>query len=123
MVMFDLNGLKTVNDNLGHIAGDDFIKGFAKILKKSVRNQDFVGRYGGDEFVAVIYGVGNEGLKKIFDRVKENVSLFNKEKLGLNLSYAQGYSFSRGRDNCTMKMLLSEADEDMYKNKMAMKEK
>lgn len=123
VVMFDLNGLKTVNDKLGHIAGDEFIKGFADILKKSIRGQDFVGRYGGDEFVAVIYNADCNGLAKIFDRIEENISIFNKENTELQLSYAHGCSFSNGRIGCTMKKLLSEADEDMYKNKTTMKTK
>ena len=121
IVMFDLNGLKAVNDKQGHIAGDELIKGFADILKNSVREQDFVGRYGGDEFVAAIYDVDNDGLTKIFDRVEENIKIFNEENPKLQLSYAYGFSQSAGRSGCTMKKLLSEADEDMYKNKTAMK--
>ena len=123
VVMFDLNGLKATNDKLGHIAGDNLIKGFANILKKSVREQDFVGRYGGDEFVSVIYNMDESGLEKIFERIKENVKIFNEENPELNLSYAHGFSPSNGRSGCTMKKLLSEADEDMYKNKVEMKNK
>lgn len=123
VVMFDLNGLKIVNDEQGHIAGDEFIKGFADVLKKSIRGQDFVGRYGGDEFVAVIHNADCNALAKIFDRIDENVSIFNKENAELQLSYAHGCSFSNGRNGCTMKKLLSEADEDMYKNKTEMKTK
>lgn len=121
VVMFDLNGLKTVNDKLGHIAGDEFIKGFADILKNSIRGQDFVGRYGGDEFVAVINNADSESLAMIFDRIEENISIFNRENPELQISYAHGCSFSNGRSGCTMKKLLSEADEDMYKNKTIMK--
>lgn len=120
-VMFDLNGLKVTNDRLGHIAGDELIKGFADILKNSVREHDFIGRYGGDEFVGVIYNPGSDGLKMIFERIEENVKIFNEEHPNLTLSYAYGYSCSKGRTDCTMKMLLSEADENMYKNKADMK--
>lgn len=123
VVMFDLNGLKATNDKLGHIAGDNLIKGFANILKKSVREQDFIGRYGGDEFVSVIYNMDESGLEKIFERIKENVKIFNEKNPELNLSYAHGFSPSNGRSGCTMKKLLSEADEDMYKNKVEMKNK
>lgn len=121
--MFDLNGLKAVNDKLGHIAGDELIKGFADVLKQSFRDRDFVGRYGGDEFVAVIYDVDICGLAKVFDRVEENIKTFNTKKPELQLSYAHGYSFSNGRSGCTMKKLLSEADKNMYKNKIEMKTK
>lgn len=120
-VMFDLNGLKATNDRQGHLAGDELIKGFADILKNSVREHDFIGRYGGDEFVGVIYNPGNDGLKRIFERIEENIKIFNEEHPGLNLSYAYGYSCPNGRSDCTMKQLLSEADENMYKNKADMK--
>lgn len=120
-VMFDLNGLKATNDRLGHIAGDELIKGFADILKNSVRENDFIGRYGGDEFVGVIYAAGYDGIIKIFERIEENVRIFNEEHPDLNLSYAHGYSSPNGRSGCTMKLLLSEADDSMYKNKIAMK--
>lgn len=123
VVMFDLNWLKAVNDKKGHIAGDELIKGFADILKNSVRDRDFVGRYGGDEFVAVIYNVDKDGLVKIFERVDENIKIFNEKNTELQLSYAHGFSSSNGRNGCTMKQLLSEADEEMYKNKMEMKNK
>ena len=123
IVMFDLNGLKATNDKLGHISGDALIKGFADILKNSIRGEDFIGRYGGDEFVAVIYNTDIDGLEKIFKRIEQNVERFNKENSKLNLSYAYGYSFSSGRIDCTMKQLLAEADENMYKNKTAMKKK
>lgn len=121
IVMFDLNGLKSTNDNQGHIAGDELIKGFADILKTSVRDKDFVGRYGGDEFVGVIYHPESDELTKIFSKIKYNVKKFNEENPNLNLSYAYGCSYSKGRNSCTMKQLLSEADEGMYKNKISMK--
>lgn len=120
-IMFDLNGLKEVNDRLGHIAGDELIKGFAEVLKTSVRENDFVGRYGGDEFVGVIYNPGSDGLTKIFERIKYNVKIFNERNPELRLSYAYGYASSIGKNGYTMKMLLSEADDDMYRNKGAMK--
>ena len=123
IVMFGLNGLKSVNDRQGHIAGDELIKGFADILRNSVREQDFVGRYGGDEFVAVISDINRDGLAKIFDRVEENIKIFNEENPELQLSYAHGFALSTGKSGCTMKKLLSEADEDMYTNKSAMKNK
>lgn len=120
-IMFDLNGLKATNDRMGHIVGDELIKGFADILKNSIREHDFIGRYGGDEFVGVIYNPGSNGVRIILERIEENVKIFNEEHNDLKISYAYGYSFTNGRSDCTMKLLLAEADENMYKNKVAMK--
>jgi diguanylate cyclase (GGDEF)-like protein len=50
---FDLDGLKLVNDRLGHAAGDDMIRGFAEALRRSFRDSDLIARLGGDEFVAL----------------------------------------------------------------------
>ena len=120
-VMFDLNGLKDVNDRMGHVAGDMLIKGFANVLKRSVRGDDFIGRYGGDEFVAVIYDAGNDNLDRIFDRIKNNVKKFNDSNPKMTLSFAYGYSSACGREGCTMLQLLKEADANMYCNKSYMK--
>ncbi|MDG2866089.1 GGDEF domain-containing protein, partial [Vibrio parahaemolyticus] len=53
LVMFDLNNLKYINDNFGHIAGDEAIKTFAKRLSVIIRKSDVFARYAGDEFVAI----------------------------------------------------------------------
>ena len=53
-LMFDLNNLKIVNDSLGHAAGDSLISNFARILRNVVLAKDFVGRFGGDEFMVVL---------------------------------------------------------------------
>ena len=97
-VMFDLNGLKKVNDTLGHVTGDMLIKGFA-----------------------VIYDAGDNNLCRIFDRIKGNVHKFNEANPGMPLSFAYGYSSACGREGCTMLQLLKEADANMYCNKSDMK--
>lgn len=62
-MMFDLNNLKIVNDTKGHSAGDQLIFEFAKLLRKVIPEDDFVGRYGGDEFMAVIYDTNRKSRK------------------------------------------------------------
>src|SRR5438132_11329871 len=54
ILMCDLDHFKSVNDNYGHLAGDDILKETAKRLLASVRSYDFVGRYGGEEFLVVL---------------------------------------------------------------------
>lgn len=53
-MIFDLNDLKYTNDTLGHEAGNQMIKQFAHILSSQLPGMAFVGRYGGDEFLAMI---------------------------------------------------------------------
>jgi PleD family two-component response regulator len=54
ILMCDLDHFKSVNDTYGHLAGDDVLRGTAKRLRSSVRSYDFVGRYGGEEFLVVL---------------------------------------------------------------------
>ena len=54
-IVYDLNNLKRVNDTFGHIVGDQFILNFSNLLRNTIPAQDFVGRYGGDEFMAVLF--------------------------------------------------------------------
>jgi diguanylate cyclase (GGDEF)-like protein len=69
-VFVDLDGLKRVNDAKGHQAGDALIRGVATMLRESLRGQDLVFRYGGDEFVCLLPGVGEESVAEKFHQLR-----------------------------------------------------
>ena len=54
VVMIDLDDFKRINDNYGHLRGDEVLKGVSRTIRHELRAHDFVGRYGGEEFVAVL---------------------------------------------------------------------
>ena len=124
-LMFDLNNLKKVNDALGHQAGDQMIKGFAHLLQKAVPIYDFVGRYGGDEFVAILTNVSPEDVQHFLEKLKRMAEEYNRSGTQMlpviPLSYAAGYAHSANVEISTMPALLRLADYDMYRNKTAMK--
>lgn len=122
VIVYDLNDLKLVNDTQGHVSGDQYILNFARLLRASIPRSDFVGRYGGDEFMAVIYDASDEKLQALQIRLAETVEQWNASHRGdgrVTLSYASGWAFSGDCKQCTFVDLFNLADKNMYKNKMA----
>ena len=82
---------------------------------------DFVGRYGGDEFIAVIYDATEEKVKNILDEVQREVDYFNSYGKNVKISFASGWAVSSEYVHCTMLNLFDEADKYMYENKQKRK--
>ena len=120
-IMFDLNNLKTVNDTMGHSAGDQLIMNFSKLLRSVIPEKDFVGRYGGDEFIAVIYHTSEAEIKEILKSLSGEKDRLNSHENQIPIDYACGWALSSGNMSCTMQMLLDDADAYMYKNKQLCK--
>lgn len=116
-IMFDLNNLKHVNDTMGHSVGDQLIANFARLLRGAVPAKDFVGRYGGDEFIAILYQTDRRGVKNVLLALQENVDEFNDHGKGERVSYAQGWAISSDYSHCTLQTLFDAADKYMYTNK------
>lgn len=87
-VMFDLNNLKCANDTYGHAVGDQLITNFARLLRNAIPAKDFVGRYGGDEFIAIITQTTKNEILKIMDEVHDEVRHFNENIHKVEVSYA-----------------------------------
>ena len=120
-VMFDLNNLKKVNDTLGHSEGDRLILNFARILRQCIPQQDFVGRYGGDEFIAVIHNANLNGLKQLVKDLQSEVDRFNADEENVKISFAYGWALSSDYAHCTLRILFDKADRHMYENKQRSK--
>ena len=119
-LMFDMNNLKKVNDSLGHAAGDSMISNFARMLRLSVPAHQFVGRFGGDEFIVILSDSEVSDMNKIIDKLNENITDYNQGGNAIQISYAVGKAHSSCYvGNVTMKVLFENADYDMYQNKMA----
>ncbi|MFI3231038.1 MAG: GGDEF domain-containing protein [bacterium] len=128
ILIFDLNDLKKTNDSLGHRAGDSLIACFATQLKDATKifsYEVFVGRYGGDEFMAYFSSVEEKDIKLYIEELNFLVTNLNETgSKPFKLSFAVGYSITtEDTKTLTMRELFDEADSDMYKNKIAMKEK
>lgn len=120
-IVFDLNNLKVANDTLGHSVGDQLILNFARLLRNAVPPKHFVGRYGGDEFMVVLYGASRQEVDMILTRLQDNVREFNRLHHGgefMEVSYACGWALSVEYPNCSFRVLFDLADKHMYENKM-----
>lgn len=117
IIMFDLNGLKYTNDTFGHESGDILISEFAKIVSKNVSNRDFVGRYGGDEFIVVINEASEYIIKQLDIRILQDVEQYNMKSSKITMSYAMGYALAEDYPGFTLRELFQKADSCMYKNK------
>lgn len=120
-IVFDLNNLKTVNDTLGHTAGDSLISNFARIVRNVIPAKDYVGRYGGDEFMAVIYETDEKNVEEILERLEVEIGRFNEYGKHIPISYAHGWAMSTSFRECTLRTLFDKADHSMYLNKQRQK--
>lgn len=120
-IVFDLNNLKRVNDSLGHTAGDSLISNFARIARNVIPTQDYIGRYGGDEFMAVIYMTDEKKIEEILKKLEEEVMRFNEYGKHVPISYAYGWAMSTSFRECTLRTLFDKADHSMYLNKQRQK--
>lgn len=122
-MMFDLNNLKVVNDTKGHSAGDQLIFEFAQLLRKVIPEDDFVGRYGGDEFMAVIYDTNKQEIEEILEKLCIEIEQHNHNENTEAISYAHGWALSNEYENCSMQLLFDRADCYMYENKQLCKKR
>ncbi len=120
-IMFDLNNLKVVNDTFGHKAGDALILNFANILRRTTPEKLFLGRYGGDEFIAILFDTNEDEVKSVLMKIEINVQKFKDSESGSSISYAVGYEMSGGYKDCSLQILMDKADEKMYIDKMKKK--
>ena len=74
VVFFDLDDFKSYNDRYGHAAGDRFLYRVGEVLSANTRQENLTGRYGGEEFLAILPGEGPEGARVFADRVRQEVN-------------------------------------------------
>ena len=90
LAMCDLDFFKKVNDNYGHIAGDQLLKSFVDMVKQNIRTSDVIVRYGGEEFVIMLPAIkkekGKEVLEKIRQSFQDSCILFNKAEVKTTIS-------------------------------------
>ena len=117
VVFFDLDHFKKINDTYGHECGDVVLSTFGKILNKSIRDHDIVGRYGGEEFVAIIHFNLNRELLQFLKRIKtivtENSFIYKDQKI--RVTFSAGVALRSSYDS--YENTLQKADMLLYQSK------
>jgi len=76
-ILLDLNEFKSINDRFGHKIGDEALKDSVEIIRRSLNTDDFIARFGGDEFVIITDIYNGQTLDKVVNRIRKNVENFN----------------------------------------------
>ena len=120
----DLNDLRTINNTHGHAEGDEYIRSFAHQLAKLASDDVFVGRNGGDEFIAIIGNASKSKVNDFLECLRDNVGEHTAKCPSMPISYAVGCAFSAENEGCTIGELYRLADKNMYvdKNRAKMRE-
>jgi diguanylate cyclase len=118
LVLIDLDDFKYVNDNYGHHVGDLVLARVAKVLRTNMRAKDIVGRWGGDEFIAIMPNTDLENAKKVLERIKSQLEKMEilaegrRFKVSISAGVVQcGENFQSWLD------MIKEADRLMYEDK------
>lgn len=114
VALFDLDRFKSINDTLGHLAGDRALKQFAATMHEHQRNTDRFGRYGGEEFLLLLPDTPSAEAAKAVERLRERLSEVAWQDVwpGLSVTFSAGLATHRPGE--TAEQLLARADQGLY---------
>ncbi len=111
LVLIDVDGLKTINDSLGHRAGDNVLKSFVKITRERVRGSDLLFRIGGDEFALILADAKSHAALTVSNDIRQLI----REQLGTDTpSFAVSFGVCCVDDSASPEDWLERADEALY---------
>ena len=117
IIVCDLDGMKFINDTLGHKSGDEMLCKTADMLRENFRSSDIIARIGGDEFAILVTGTDQPATEKLVARLKKSIDGFNASDPRIPLFISLGYAVSSSNP-LDMEALFREADDRMYRDKM-----
>ncbi len=116
VIAIDMNGLKGVNDDHGHAAGDAMLRRIGEVLTKAVDAPACAARIGGDEFMVLLPGTDERGAQAMQERILSLLELNNQFYPGQTIHLAMGHAC--GREGASMEAVVHRADQAMYAEKM-----
>lgn len=117
-IMIDIDNFKQINDHYGHTVGDQALSTTVKLLKSCLRRDDFLARYGGDEFVILLDIKDHESLQTLVERIRGKVRSFNNSgSRPYQLSLSIGYDIYDSRSGMNGAEFIKSIDALMYRDK------
>jgi len=117
-IMADVNGLKTINDTYGHTVGDEALVTISSLLRSILRSNDFVARYGGDEFCIILDTSNEQTLIRVVNKIKRQLTAYNEMSLKpYKLELSMGYAVYDPDSGMNEKEFYNTIDAQMYEDK------
>jgi len=116
VIMLDIDNFKTINDTYGHLIGDKVIIEVSSRLQTKMRSYDKIGRYGGDELLLVLPGLGRKDAKNIAERLRMAICAekIQTDAGAINATVSLGVSISDNASSPSTKKIIEESDLALY---------
>jgi diguanylate cyclase (GGDEF)-like protein len=120
LILIDMDNLKEINDTYGHTAGDKVIEIVGQAIKKCIRKEDAGLRYGGDEFIILLFNQDKKAAYRVIERIRKEINKLAAGQ-GMNIQISAGAAYY----DCLRNMgdIIKMADRDLYKEKRVKKSK
>ncbi len=119
LLFIDIDHFKLINDNYGHAVGDEVLRLIATTILKNLREDDFIGRWGGEEFVAVISRVDRKALLAIAEKLRALVASLDIKAGGVKVKGTVSIGATVAKREDTIDSIMRRADRIMYESKNA----
>ncbi len=113
-IMADIDLFKRINDNFGHIRGDSILKEFSKILSDNIRKTDFVGRWGGEEFIVVCPQTNKEQTRRLAEKLRTLIENYDFKK---NTRITSSFGIYQYEEGDSLKTCIKHVDDALYEAK------
>jgi len=118
LIMLDLDHFKPINDNYGHLAGDEVLRRVAEVISETARETDIVGRYGGEEFGIILADSDLEAAKGLAERLRHNIEALVIEFGGMEIRMTASQGVAEYVDEIEKhEQLIDRADQALYQSK------
>lgn len=117
VIMVDIDRFKDINDNYGHNTGDEVLKTISKIMTEEIREQDTVGRWGGEEFIMLIPTTSEQTALSIAERTRQNLELETFINIESTFKVTASFGVTHGSSRIPLTELIASADAALYEAK------